>query len=64
MALPNPKRSSDDYIQLKKKITDKELRNTIARCAKQAMCSEVEMCYQWIRERAVEERKKLENKVG
>lgn len=48
-----PKRSSDDYIQLNKKITDKEVRNVIFTMAQELRMTATQTCYEIIRERAV-----------
>lgn len=50
-----PKRSSDGYIQLKKKITDKDIRNVIGILARDWKMTEQQVCYEFIRERAVKE---------
>lgn len=62
--MAKPKRSSDSYIQLNKKITDKEVRNIILRIAKIWCMTEAQVCYEFIRERALQEiqRRKEGNK--
>ena len=50
-----PKRTSDDYIQLNKKITNKEIRNIILILSREFLLTEEQMCYEIIRQRAVEE---------
>lgn len=56
--MPKPKRSSDDYIQLKKKIVEKDLRNIVLTTARDQLKTPQEVCYDWIRERGLEEIKK------
>jgi len=51
--MPKPKRSEDDYIQLNKKITDKEIRNVIKVISIEWCMTNQEVCYQFIRERAI-----------
>lgn len=60
--MSKPKRSADDYIQLKKKITDKEVRNIIAIISRDWCMTKQEVCYEFIRERAVLEINKRKNK--
>lgn len=50
-----PKRSSDNYIQLKKKITDKEILNIILILKRDWLMTEQEVCYNFIREGALKE---------
>ena len=56
--MAKPKRTSDSYIQLIKKIVDKDLRNIILVTAKIQLKTPQEVCYDWIRERGLEEIKK------
>lgn len=42
-----PKRSSDEYIQLKK-ITEKDLRNAILVISKEKLITPQELCYRYI----------------
>lgn len=60
--MAKPKRSEDDYIQLKKKITDKEIRNVIYIIAREWCMTSQQVCYEFIRERAVLEINKRKQK--
>ena len=53
--MTKPKRSSDEYIQLNKKITNREIRNIICLIAKDWKITEQQVCYEFIRERAIKE---------
>ncbi len=57
-----PKRSSDEYIQLNKKITDKEVRNIICLLSKEWHLTDQQVCYEFIRERAILEINKRKQK--
>lgn len=61
MFMANPKRSSDGYIQLNKKITNKEIRNIICIIARDWKMTEQEVCYEFIRDRSVKEIEKRKN---
>jgi hypothetical protein len=54
-SMTKPKRSSDDYIQLNKKITDKEIRNIIGVLARDRRMTHQEVCYEFIRIGAIAE---------
>ena len=60
--MSKPKRSSDDYIQLNKKITEKEIRNIILVVSKDWRMTEQQVCYEFIRQRAVLEIDKRKQK--
>ncbi len=49
------KRSSDEYIQLNKKITNKDIRDIISILSKEWKVTDQEVCYEFIRARAVNE---------
>mgnify|MGYP003522724698 CR=1 FL=1 len=49
------KRSSQDYIQLNKKITDKEIRNIIGILCREWRMTEQQVCYEFIRQSAIKE---------
>jgi len=53
-----PRRSADDYIQLKKKITNKEVIRIVNRLSKEWLLSPTEICYRFIAEGAQREEKK------
>lgn len=53
-----PKRSSDDYIQLNKKITNKEVIKIIKILSEETLFSECEICYRFITESASNEIRK------
>ncbi len=55
-----PIRSQDNYIQLKKKITNKEVIKVIKQVAKDQLLTDVEVCYKFIVESARAEIKKKE----
>lgn len=57
-----PKRSSDDYIQLKKKITNKEVIKIVSVLSTEWLLSPTEVCYRFIAECAAKEIKKREQK--
>lgn len=59
--MEKPKRSSDDYIQLNKKIIDKDIRNIIGILSRDWKMTEQQVCYEIIRERAVKEIDKRKN---
>lgn len=57
-----PKRSSDDYVQLKKKITNKDVLNIILILKRDWLLTEQEVCYRLILEgaqREINKRKKI-----
>lgn len=56
-----PKRSSDDYIQLKKKITNKEVIKIVDVLSAEMLLSRSEVCYRFIHDSASKEIKKREN---
>ena len=60
--MPKPKRSSDDYIQINKKITEREIRNVIHILSRDWRMSAQEVCYTFIRERAITEIDKRKSK--
>ena len=53
--MAKPKRSSDDYIQLNKKITDKDIRNIIGLTARDWRMTTQQVCYEFIRKQAIAE---------
>jgi len=55
-----PKRSSDNYIQLKKKITNKEVIKIVSVLSTEWLLSPAEVCYRFIHETAAKEIKKRE----
>lgn len=56
-----PKRSSDDYIQLKKKITNKEVIKIVNILSVELLLSPCEVCYRFVYESASKEIRKREN---
>lgn len=60
MLMLNPKRSSDDYIRLNKKITDRHIRNIIYTVAREWLMTNEQACYEIIRRFAIDEIKKRE----
>ena len=60
--MDKPKRSSDDYIQIKKKITDKGLRDIILILARELCMSDTQTCYEIIRQRGILEIEKRKNR--
>jgi len=52
------KRSSDDYIQLKKKVTNKEVIKIVHVLSVEWLLSPAEVCYRFINESAAREIKK------
>lgn len=61
--MSKPKRTSDDYIQLNKKITNKEIRNIILILARDWRMTEQEVCYEFIRARAISEIEKRDSQT-
>lgn len=57
---PTVKRSSDDYIQLKKKITNKEVIKIVNVLSTEWLLLPCEVCYRLISESALKEIKKRE----
>lgn len=57
-----PRRSSDDYIQFKRKITNKEILNIVLILKKEWLMTEQEICYHFIKEGAIKEINKRKNK--
>ena len=55
----NPKRTSDDYIQLNKKIVDKDIRNIINLCSRDLRMTPQQVCYEFIRLQAILEIEKI-----
>ena len=53
--MDKPKRTSDNYIQLKKKIIDKDIRNIILIMSREWKMTEPQACYEIIRQRAIAE---------
>lgn len=53
-----PARSSDNYIQLKKKITNKEVIKIVSVLSTEWLLSPTEVCYRFIHESASREIKK------
>ena len=60
--MDKPKRSSDDYIQIKKKITDKGIRDIILILAKELCMTDTQACYEIIRQRSILEIEKRKNR--
>jgi hypothetical protein len=59
--MSKPKRTSDDYIQLKKKVIDKDIRNIVCLLARDWRMTNQEVCYEFIRRQSIieiENRKK------
>ena len=48
-----PKRTSDDYIHLNKKIIDKDIRNIICLLARDWRMTDQQVCYEFIRKQAI-----------
>lgn len=53
--MPKPKRTSDDYVQLNKKIIDKDIRNIIGLLCRDWRMTEQQVCYEFIRKQAIVE---------
>lgn len=51
--MAKPKRTSDDYVQLNKKIVDKDIRNIICLLARDWRMTEQQVCYEFIRRQAI-----------
>ena len=49
------RRSSDNYIRLNKNITDKRICRIISEIADRELMTAQELCYEWIRARALQE---------
>lgn len=59
-----PRRSSDNYIQLQKKITNKDVIKVVGHLSKEWLLSPTETCYQMITEYAkkeIDRRQKIED---
>lgn len=56
-----PKRSSDDYIQLNKKVTNKEVIKIVNVLSSEWLLSPSEVCYRFISESALREIKKKDD---
>lgn len=53
-----PRKASDNYIRLEKKITNPDTISTIKRLADEKMCTTQEVCYEFIREGVTRENEK------
>ena len=51
--MAKPKRTSDDYVQLKKKIIDKDIRGVIRLLMAEWKMTDQEVCYEFIRRQAI-----------
>ena len=51
--MAKPKRTSDDYIQLNKKIIDKDIRCVIRLLVQEWKMTDQEVCYEFVRRQAI-----------